>query len=46
MCIGVRAMVVDKTMDPKWNPSKIENITNDKVESFFAKLPDNEELKL
>jgi len=35
---GVRAMLVDKDRNPKWNPSSLEEVTSDLVESFFAPI--------
>ncbi|KZV28327.1 3-hydroxyisobutyryl-CoA hydrolase-like protein 2, mitochondrial-like [Dorcoceras hygrometricum] len=35
---GVRARLVDKDFAPKWDPSKLEEVTVDMVESFFAPL--------
>ncbi|QNG61667.1 enoyl-CoA hydratase/isomerase family protein [Bacillus sp. PAMC26568] len=32
---GVRAVVVDKDRDPKWNPSAIEELDEEYVASFF-----------
>lgn len=43
---GVRALLIDKDQNPKWNPSTLEEVTEERVNSFFAKLPDIEELKL
>jgi enoyl-CoA hydratase/carnithine racemase len=33
---GVRAVLVDKDHAPKWNPSTIDAVSEDYVESFFA----------
>ncbi|XP_073301682.1 small ribosomal subunit protein mS47 [Primulina huaijiensis] len=35
---GVRARLVDKDFAPKWDPSKLEEVTVDMVESFFSPL--------
>ncbi|KAK9913159.1 hypothetical protein M0R45_036983 [Rubus argutus] len=46
---GVRAILVDKDMNPKWEPSKLELITDQMVEHYFGKLDDDgvwKELKL
>jgi enoyl-CoA hydratase/carnithine racemase len=33
---GIRALAVDKDHAPNWNPARIEDITNDMIEPFFA----------
>lgn len=43
---GVRALLIDKDQKPQWNPNNLESVTEERVQSFFAKLPDTEELKL
>lgn len=43
---GVRALLIDKDNQPKWNPPKLTEVTNEKVQSYFEKLSDTEELKL
>ena len=40
---GVRAVITDKTGDPKWDPPTPEEVTDDLIESIFAPLPANEE---
>lgn len=35
---GVRAMLIDKDKNPQWQPARIEDVTDDKVEAFFAPL--------
>nr|GMD41329.1 3-hydroxyisobutyryl-CoA hydrolase-like protein 2, mitochondrial [Ipomoea batatas]GME19916.1 3-hydroxyisobutyryl-CoA hydrolase-like protein 2, mitochondrial [Ipomoea batatas] len=35
---GVRARLIDKDFSPKWDPSRLEDVTKDMVESFFAPL--------
>ncbi len=42
---GVRAVIVDKTGDPKWDPATPEGVSDELIESIFAPLPDNEEWK-
>ena len=43
---GVRALIVDKDKSPKWNPPRLEAVTPEMVDAFFAPLPANEELGL
>lgn len=33
---GIRALAVDKDHAPRWNPARIEDVTPDMVEAFFA----------
>jgi len=40
---GVRAVIVDKTGDPAWNPATPEGVTDELLDAIFAPLPDNEE---
>lgn len=40
---GVRAVIVDKTGDPQWNPATPEGVTDTLLDAIFAPLPDNEE---
>lgn len=42
---GVRAVVVDKSHDPKWNPPTPEEVSDDLIDSIFAPLPEGEEWK-
>ena len=42
---GVRAVIVDKTMDPKWDPATPEGVTDALIDSIFAPLPTDEEWK-
>lgn len=37
---GVRAVLVDKDQDPKWNPDSIDCVTEEMIESFFAPIDD------
>lgn len=39
---GVRARLVDKDFAPKWDPLRLEDVTKDMVDSFFAPLGENE----
>ncbi len=42
---GVRAVIVDKTNDPQWNPATPEEVSEDLIDSIFAPLPADEEWK-
>jgi 3-hydroxyisobutyryl-CoA hydrolase len=35
---GVRAVLVDRDNSPKWNPSSVEEVTKEMVDSFFSPL--------
>ncbi|EDW80905.2 uncharacterized protein Dwil_GK11777 [Drosophila willistoni] len=43
---GVRALLIDKDQQPKWQPSTLADVSEEHVQWFFRKLPDTEELKL
>jgi enoyl-CoA hydratase len=42
---GVRALIVDKTNDPQWNPASPEGVSEAMIDAIFAPLPDGEEWK-
>ena len=42
---GVRALIVDKDNDPKWNPPTPEEVTPEWIDNIFAPLPAEEEWK-
>ena len=42
---GVRAVIVDKTNDAKWNPATPEGVTDAMIDAIFAPLPADEEWK-
>jgi enoyl-CoA hydratase len=42
---GVRAVIVDKTMDPKWDPATPEGVSDELIESIFAPLGEGNEWK-
>lgn len=43
---GVRAIVVDKDLKPKWKPAKLHDVKDELVDSFFGPLKDGTELKV
>ena len=42
---GVRAVIVDKSNDPQWNPATPEEVTEDMLDGIFAPLSAQEEWK-
>ena len=40
---GVRAVIVDKTGDPQWNPATPEAVGEEVLDAIFAPLPAGEE---
>jgi enoyl-CoA hydratase len=40
---GVRAVILDKTNDPKWNPATPEEVSEELLDTIFAPLPPEEE---
>jgi len=40
---GVRAVIIDKTNDPKWDPETPEGVSEELLDAIFAPLPANEE---
>ncbi|CAD5112090.1 unnamed protein product [Dimorphilus gyrociliatus] len=42
---GVRALLIDKDNKTSWKPAKLEDVTDDIVNSYFKALPENRELK-
>jgi enoyl-CoA hydratase len=42
---GVRAVIIDKTGDPAWDPATPQGVSEELIGSIFAPLPDNEEWK-
>ncbi|MEO1047432.1 MAG: enoyl-CoA hydratase/isomerase family protein [Pseudomonadota bacterium] len=40
---GVRAVIVDKTNDPKWEPATPEGVSDDLLDAIFAPLPEGDE---
>jgi enoyl-CoA hydratase len=43
---GVRALLVDKDKSPKWNPPRLEDISNEQVAAFMAPLSAEDALAL
>lgn len=39
---GIRALLVDKDQQPRWNPSTLSNVTKEIVESYFQSLGDKD----
>ena len=37
---GVRALLVDKTKDPKWSPANVYQLNTEEVEKYFTAQPD------
>lgn len=42
---GVRAVIVDKDNEPKWDPATPERVTDELLDAIFAPLPAKEEWK-
>ena len=43
---GVRALLVDKDKNPKWQPAALEDVDEDMVQRYFQPEDDFEQLKL
>jgi len=39
---GVRAVIVDKDNEPRWQPATIEGVTDHVIDQIFAPLPDDQ----
>lgn len=39
---GIRAVIVDKTNDPIWDPARLEDVTAEAVDAYFAPLSEDE----
>lgn len=37
---GIRALLIDKTKDPKWQPSSVEGIESSEIDKYFKALED------
>jgi enoyl-CoA hydratase len=42
---GVRAVIIDKDHEPKWNPATPEEMTDEMLDAIFAPLPKKDEWK-
>ena len=42
---GIRAVLVDRDGAPKWDPAALGDVTPAKVQSYFERLPEEEELR-
>lgn len=42
---GVRALLIDKDQKPSWNPKTLTGVTDKIVNSYFNKLPEDQELR-
>ena len=40
---GVRALLIDKTGDPQWDPATPEEVTEEMLDVLFAPLPPSEQ---
>lgn len=43
---GIRARLASKDNNPKWIPSSIEDVTEQRVLSFFRPLSNNDDLNM
>lgn len=43
---GVRALLIDKDNQPKWKPPTLAEVSDDRVNKFFEKVPGIEDLDL
>ena len=43
---GIRAVLVDRDNKPNWKPKTLEEVTPERVQEYFAPLPNGEELEL
>lgn len=42
---GVRALLIDKDQKPSWSPNSLKGVTENIVNGYFNKLPDDQELR-
>ncbi|KAL1210401.1 Small ribosomal subunit protein mS47 [Cardamine amara subsp. amara] len=45
-CEGIRARLVDKDFAPKWNPPRLEDVSDDTVECYFHPCSDDSDSEL
>jgi len=38
-CEGIRAVLIDKDNKPRWEPARLEDVSEERVAAFFAPLP-------
>ncbi|XP_077563007.1 3-hydroxyisobutyryl-CoA hydrolase [Haemaphysalis longicornis] len=43
---GVKSVLIDRTGNPQWQPATLEEVTDEKVNSYFEPLPADKELRL
>ncbi len=43
---GVRAVLVDRDNSPQWTPPFLQDVTDEFVDQYFARLPEDKELQL
>lgn len=46
LVLGVKAVLVRKDNKPKWNPTKIENVTDESIAHFFKPFADGDSLPM
>jgi hypothetical protein len=42
MCKNLFLVLIDKDHQPKWNPGTLQDVTAEKVDSYFESLGENE----
>lgn len=43
---GVRAILITKDNNPKWDPSRIEDVTEDQLLPLYEPLPNDDKLPI